>query len=151
MIRRPPRSTRTDTLFPYTTLFRSNYQLEAQVLGSALRIVGRASNSEIFFETSIVKGKQAPALNGRYTPREAVDALLRGTNLVALDRRGAIIIRERFPAAQAAVTDGIGNSEIIVTGSRIRGGVVTSPLTSVTRLEAERSGRTDLGQLIRPE
>src|SRR3546814_469741 len=26
MIRRPPRSTRTDTLFPYTTLFRSNHQ-----------------------------------------------------------------------------------------------------------------------------
>src|SRR3546814_5515185 len=24
MMRRPPRSTRTDTLFPYTTLFRSN-------------------------------------------------------------------------------------------------------------------------------
>src|SRR3546814_2648536 len=26
MIRRPPRSTRTDTLFPYTTLFRSHDQ-----------------------------------------------------------------------------------------------------------------------------
>src|SRR3546814_11997063 len=26
MIRRPPRSTRTDTLFPYTTLFRSRAQ-----------------------------------------------------------------------------------------------------------------------------
>src|SRR3546814_18236607 len=26
MIRRPPRSTRTDTLFPYTTLFRSQRQ-----------------------------------------------------------------------------------------------------------------------------
>src|SRR3546814_4588686 len=26
MIRRPPRSTRTDTLFPYTALFRSSYQ-----------------------------------------------------------------------------------------------------------------------------
>src|SRR3546814_14905277 len=25
MLRRPPRSTRTDTLFPYTTLFRSTY------------------------------------------------------------------------------------------------------------------------------
>src|SRR3546814_13100864 len=25
MIRRPPRATRTDTLFPYTTLFRSDY------------------------------------------------------------------------------------------------------------------------------
>src|SRR3546814_1238259 len=27
MIRRPPRSTRTDTLFPYTTLFRSSHEL----------------------------------------------------------------------------------------------------------------------------
>src|SRR3546814_6960162 len=31
MIRRPPRSTRTDTLFPYTTLFRSSITLEANV------------------------------------------------------------------------------------------------------------------------
>src|SRR3546814_7223516 len=29
MIRRPPRSTRTDTLFPYTTLFRSEADLQA--------------------------------------------------------------------------------------------------------------------------
>src|SRR3546814_15849289 len=28
MIRRPPRSTRTDTLFPYTTLFRSLFATE---------------------------------------------------------------------------------------------------------------------------
>src|SRR3546814_5465440 len=33
MIRRPPRSTRTDTLFPYTTLFRS---LGHQMLGIAV-------------------------------------------------------------------------------------------------------------------
>src|SRR3546814_18102849 len=36
MIRRPPRSTRTDTLFPYTTLFRSLYFLEK----SAPRLTG---------------------------------------------------------------------------------------------------------------
>src|SRR3546814_14908174 len=30
MIRRPPRSTRTDTLFPYTTLFRS-HQTDVEV------------------------------------------------------------------------------------------------------------------------
>src|SRR3546814_13119093 len=29
MIRRPPRSTRTDTLFPYTTLFRDGVGLDA--------------------------------------------------------------------------------------------------------------------------
>src|SRR3546814_10206209 len=28
MIRRPPRSTRTDTLFPYTTLFRSLFETQ---------------------------------------------------------------------------------------------------------------------------
>src|SRR3546814_16068970 len=32
MIRRPPRSTRTDTLFPYTTLFRSPWTLVASAL-----------------------------------------------------------------------------------------------------------------------
>src|SRR3546814_11697256 len=30
MIRRPPRSTRTDTLFPYTTLFRSKGGIDAK-------------------------------------------------------------------------------------------------------------------------
>src|SRR3546814_9417050 len=33
MIRRPPRSTRTDTLFPYTTLFRSGFEKRADRVG----------------------------------------------------------------------------------------------------------------------
>src|SRR3546814_2547085 len=39
MIRRPPRSTRTDTLFPYTTLFRSCH------LGSGLSVPANPSGS----------------------------------------------------------------------------------------------------------
>src|SRR3546814_17470462 len=41
MIRRPPRSTRTDTLFPYTTLFRSDLALELfdQIVGVDGRVV----------------------------------------------------------------------------------------------------------------
>src|SRR3546814_14601885 len=35
MIRRPPRSTRTDTLFPYTTLFRSQALLVPQAVFTA--------------------------------------------------------------------------------------------------------------------
>src|SRR3546814_9445130 len=35
MIRRPPRSTRTDTLFPYTTLFRSSGDGHAPVYRAA--------------------------------------------------------------------------------------------------------------------
>src|SRR3546814_15441829 len=39
MIRRPPRSTRTDTLFPYTTLFRSYLDKAAQSIDEALAII----------------------------------------------------------------------------------------------------------------
>src|SRR3546814_10213512 len=39
MIRRPPRSTRTDTLFPYTTLFRSISRIVARVAQDLLRPV----------------------------------------------------------------------------------------------------------------
>src|SRR3546814_1415640 len=38
MIRRPPRSTRTDTLFPYTTLFRSVVKLGLLVGAAPLRL-----------------------------------------------------------------------------------------------------------------
>src|SRR3546814_10542851 len=41
MIRRPPRSTRTDTLFPYTTLFRS------AVVPAALRQVDAAEEGDL--------------------------------------------------------------------------------------------------------
>src|SRR3546814_2862403 len=37
MIRRPPRSTRTDTLFPYTTLFRSRKRKGSWPRAGALR------------------------------------------------------------------------------------------------------------------
>src|SRR3546814_21085022 len=35
MIRRPPRSTRTDTLFPYSTLFRAGCELVEQPVATA--------------------------------------------------------------------------------------------------------------------
>src|SRR3546814_2950649 len=37
MIRRPPRSTRTDTLFPYTTLFRSLGHRKTSLRGETLK------------------------------------------------------------------------------------------------------------------
>src|SRR3546814_4252087 len=36
MLRRPPRSTRTDTLFPYTTLFRSVYRNDPAISTTVL-------------------------------------------------------------------------------------------------------------------
>src|SRR3546814_11272008 len=45
MIRRPPRSTRTDTLFPYTTLFRSRVSRFRE----ALRAAGAARHRPVPF------------------------------------------------------------------------------------------------------
>src|SRR3546814_10347252 len=42
MIRRPPRSTRTDTLFPYTSLFRS-VVASLGIIGAFVLLLGRLS------------------------------------------------------------------------------------------------------------
>src|SRR3546814_17667084 len=41
MIRRPPRFTRTDTRFPYTTLFRSRARMQMLVAGRLLGLLAR--------------------------------------------------------------------------------------------------------------
>src|SRR3546814_10176899 len=41
MTRRPPRSTRTDTLLPYTTLFRSSRELSNKVFAGQCRLIER--------------------------------------------------------------------------------------------------------------
>src|SRR3546814_2431850 len=45
MIRRPPRSTRTDTLFPYTTLFRSDRHIGLVIAAATEKII---PNAQIF-------------------------------------------------------------------------------------------------------
>src|SRR3546814_4714088 len=46
MIRRPPRSTRTDTLFPYTTLFRSPHASHSPALRRVARSFGLCARRE---------------------------------------------------------------------------------------------------------
>src|SRR3546814_12021334 len=66
MIRRPPRSTRTDTLFPYTTLFRSRGQAslaaERERQAKALR---QALGLEPAEEQALAKGAPAVTAKGR--------------------------------------------------------------------------------------
>src|SRR3546814_1859072 len=51
MILRPPRSTRTDTLFPYTTLFRSPQTGVAAVIGNPV-----TEGNRVFFEALNAEG-----------------------------------------------------------------------------------------------
>src|SRR3546814_4973283 len=73
MIRRPPRSTRTYTLFPYTTLFRSGdpaLEIESQGQAVCPRLVGEANDDIgvagdrrpiIFVEQILRPQRQRPA------------------------------------------------------------------------------------------
>src|SRR3546814_12633140 len=72
IIRRPPRSTRTDTLFPYTTLFRSQDRgLPAQRrLGSPVRIRRPGGAGE-----HAVALLLHPARRSRHRDLDAVDAV----------------------------------------------------------------------------
>src|SRR3546814_16447789 len=57
MIRRPPRSTRTDTLFPYTTLFRSGWAMASAIKGDtriAAGWIGDGSTAESDFHAALV-------------------------------------------------------------------------------------------------
>src|SRR3546814_1008289 len=55
MIRRPPRSTRTDTLFPYTTLFRS--QKAGKRSPSSARCCGRRTKAGAAVAHTVLAGK----------------------------------------------------------------------------------------------
>src|SRR3546814_12886928 len=73
MIRRPPRSTRTDTLFPYTTLFRS---VDADGLGRLFGGEGRAGDVGQGGEAGRCdcgggKGQDGAAIQHCYSPRFA--------------------------------------------------------------------------------
>src|SRR3546814_13329304 len=65
MIRRPPRSTRTDTLFPYTTLFRS---LTSSASGSCRR---RAIDTAPRIDTSRFGNSAAAVAEAEYTDAPA--------------------------------------------------------------------------------
>src|SRR3546814_17029903 len=57
MIRRPPRSTRTDTLFPYTTLFRSPLGFQDQ--GYVACFADFADRSEkLFLPVRVVRSEE---------------------------------------------------------------------------------------------
>src|SRR3546814_2231205 len=76
MIRRPPRSTRTDTLFPYTTLFRSGPGSDPSLRGptriwrnvSMLAMEPPPAPISTISTTGIEIGMPLPFLTGRYAP-----------------------------------------------------------------------------------
>src|SRR3546814_16910069 len=65
MIRRPPRSTRTDTLFPYTTLFRSDQPATTEAAVTFI-VCGQ------LVDTSVIPERLAPVVEAGIMPAKMV-------------------------------------------------------------------------------
>src|SRR3546814_2774183 len=80
MIRRPPRSTRTDTLFPYTTLFRSRVRL---LMASPAERSGRQVSRAI---DALRRGQPVVIRDGKAAVTVLAVELAEDDTLAALDR-----------------------------------------------------------------
>src|SRR3546814_13164394 len=97
MIRRPPRSTRTDTLFPYTALFRSivgdvdaeSFARFAEEAGLALPFLRRrAAEMAAGIHGAIVDGIEVPGL--------ADMSYLGGLPAIVLDRAERLALKSKL-------------------------------------------------------
>ena len=75
-------------------------QIEAQPLGSALQQLARQAGLQLLFAPELVEGREAPAVAGELTPRQAIDRLLVGSGLTATVQGQAIVVsRAAAPAS----------------------------------------------------
>ena len=74
----------------------------AQPLGSALTALAVHTGLLVGVDAEVVRGKQAPAIQGRYTPRQALLLLLEGSGLEAVrGASGGYTVRAAAPAPRA--------------------------------------------------
>ena len=125
-----------------------SFDIPAQGLGDALRAVTARAGWELYATSGDVNGVAAPPLHGSLSLKAAVDHLLRGSGLRARYSDGAVIIRGRSKAAEIG-TSSAANSEIVVTGTHIRGATVPAPVIVVTRADIQNAGQSDLGEVVR--
>lgn len=125
---------------------RQVYSLPAQDLNDALLKVTKIAGVELYALSSDLEGKTAPALRGKYSLREAVDLLLKGSGLTAKVEGRTIIISRKTD------TSAVGDAPpepIIVTGSRIAGAPAAAPVIRVTAEDIRNAGQSDLGEVAR--
>ena len=115
--------------------------LPAQSLAASLHAVAARSHVAIAAPADLLEGKNARPLAGEMTVDEAVGRLLQGSGLEASAVGDAIVIQPDAAGSPA--------EDVVITGSRIRGAPVASPVLRVTQADIVNQGRSDLGQVIR--
>ncbi|QUD90135.1 TonB-dependent receptor [Phenylobacterium montanum] len=126
------------------------YDLKSQGLETSLRVVALKSGRPILAPSRLLAGRKAPPLKGRYTAIEAYRALLAGSGLTLAEVGETVVVRAaNGPDEAAAPKDEPQSTEIVVTGSRIRGAPPAAPVRTLDRTDIERSGYADVGEVVR--
>lgn len=123
--------------------------LPAQPLGASVRELALRSGQTILVDADLVAGAKGPALRGAFTVEEALDRLLAGTGLVWTRLEGSIIIRKDRESGQDGDADADEAVRLLVTGSRIRGAPIPSPVMVLDNRSIRDSGLADLGDVAR--
>ena len=84
----------------FTSAIR-DYQIAEQSLSKALTAYAEQSDLQIFYRSGVVSPLTATELRGRYTPQQALEQLLTGTNLGYTFGEGAVVIRPLSATDQA--------------------------------------------------
>ena len=128
---------------------RRSFDIPAQDLKHALRALTRTSGYQLIADSRAVRGKQAKALKGDYTLREAVEALVAGSDLSVDVQNGSVFVRGRGAPSREPIADAADDSHLVVTGSRIRGGAVASKTTRLSQDDIRNAGLGTLAEAIR--
>ncbi|TPG18816.1 hypothetical protein EAH87_12205 [Sphingomonas koreensis] len=131
---------------------QQSYHLPAETLAGSLRAVALASGRNIIAPADLVAGKTAPGLDGTFTSDAAVAALLAGSGLRARAvASGLIIESSNAPRGQdSASSDSVTNSsDIVVTGSRIRGAPIASSVITIGQQQIRDAGQATLADAVR--
>ncbi|WP_311221837.1 MULTISPECIES: TonB-dependent receptor [unclassified Acidovorax] len=107
--------------------------LPTQPLGDALKALARSAGVTIAADSALIAGKTAPAVRGPLQPRDALQRLLAGSGLEAVESApNAYLVR---PAAPAAARDGMAATLATVTVASERiASTFVAPARQVTTL-----------------
>lgn len=77
-----------------------HFDIPSQSLADALRAIGRQTDLNILFDPDSVRNHTAAPLHGDYTAAEAIDRVLRGTNLIGTRTDASSVVVRQVPAAK---------------------------------------------------
>jgi len=128
---------------------RFSFHLPSQPMAASLRAVAVATGRSIGGSAELVTRKVAPALEGNFTAEEAVAALLVGSGLRARAIGSAFAIERADGGTAEDGSTTLADSDIVITGSRIRGAPVSSEVIKLDRSALLDTGKSTVADALR--